>query len=110
MKKSIVILTLSVLLLAGCSHKPARMNQEAYDYGLKAIEIMDKYHAGDLNKDDCDERLDAIYAHLKNIDTEEGIDNLNVRLKIDRFQWELFYPDGDTYEAEDKLKKYLGVG
>lgn len=71
MKKIIALLVVCVLL-AGCGQAdkkiPEDMSEEAYDTGCKMIEVMDKYHVGDISKEDCYDTLNNLCSHVDSLD------------------------------------------
>lgn len=119
-KKSITILLALYLCCsaAACGNKvPDGMSQETYDTGVKALEIMDKYNDADIDAEEANKRLDALYSKLENLeldDTTEGYGlseasyNSNVQIYISSFQYKLF-SEGDTYSAADNLRETLGL-
>ena len=118
--KTFVIAVLSLIMLSinGCSGIPEGMAKDTYDTGLKALEIMDKYNDADITADEADQRLDALYERLDNLELSddpsgkygyglsEEQSNLNVQIIISSFQYDLF-SGGDTYGTADDLREML---
>ncbi len=118
MKKLVLLIVIICsFLLLSCSPKiPSGMAQETYDVGVKALEIMDKYNNADINADEADQRLDALYAKLDALElsdeaeSEYGLSadtyNLHVQISISYFQYQLS-SGGDTYSVADDLRESL---
>ncbi len=73
MKKLIALLLSASMLvcMSACGKEeslPEGMSQELYDTSVKALEIMDKYNNADINADEADDRLQAIYDKIENMD------------------------------------------
>ena len=73
MKKLIALLISASMLvcMSACGKEeslPEGMSQELYDTSVKALEIMDKYNNADINADEADDRLQAIYDKIENMD------------------------------------------
>lgn len=112
---AIFLITLSI---SGCSGIPEGMSEDTYDTGMKALEIMDKYNNADITADEANQRLDALYERLDNLElSDEGSGkygyglseeqlNLNVQITISSFQYDLF-SGGDTYSTADELREML---
>ena len=112
MKKLSVLLLSAILLLTGCgSSIPDGKDQETYDLGIRAIEIIEKYNNAEISSDDCHDRLDKIYDSLDNLELEEDYTSKNLFLKIyiQSYTWNLVKPGGDTYEQEKNIKETLGM-
>lgn len=74
MKKTLTILLTALLLLSGCSSKPANMSDEFYNGGIKALEIIDSYLDFSTSKSSAKSQLSAIkdrFGDLSDIDKHE---------------------------------------
>ena len=76
MKKLIALLISASMLvcMSACGKEeslPEGMSQELYDTSVKALEIMDKYNNADINADEADDRLQAIYDKIENMDLSD---------------------------------------
>ena len=115
-KKIIIAVLLSSMMLtfSACGNSiPEGMSEEVYDYGVKALNVMDKYNDMEISKDDADSRLDAIYDKLDSLDSgDTSVDVLSISSSILTFQAALTIGKNsskDTYEVADELRETLGM-
>ena len=130
LKKSLaVILTISMLgSLSACSNKdeslPEGMSQELYDTAVNALKIMDKYNDMDINAEEAEKRLKALYDKIDNMDLSdepnknefltESDQALSIKAEINSYIYALFCiisdkknEFSDTYTIADELRGKL---
>lgn len=114
MKKIIaaIIIAAAVVLTACGSEIPENMTQSTYDYGCRALEIMEKYNAAEISGEDAKDRLEGI---KKTIDAErENLSDLlessSALLVSNKAQMFIFAigGNGSTYKIEKSLREELG--
>lgn len=115
-KKTIIAVLLSSMMLtfSACGNSiPEGMSEEVYDYGVKALNVMDKYNDMEISKDDAYSRLDAIYDKLDSLDNGDTFVYAgNVQTDILTFKAALTIGKNsskDTYEAADELRETLEI-
>lgn len=128
-KKIIIAVLLSSMMLtfSACGKSiPEGMSEEVYDYGVKALDIMDKYNDMEISVDDADSRLKAIYDKIDNMDlndkpksgevwSEDEQANM-IKSSIVSYNHTLYCikyekdnNSSDIYETADKLRETLGM-
>ena len=105
-----LVIFLFVLTLTGCSSKksiPDGFNADTYEYTVKALKLMEKYNAGEIQKEEVKSRLQAIDEHLDSIQSSEDNWKLTiVKVDIGSFIYKLA-SDGDTYSVTKELEEIL---
>lgn len=89
-KKIIPLLLCGLTLLTACSGKPEGMDEETYDLGKKALDIMEDYCDAEISADETYERLDIVYERLQTLELEEAsmesAKNLAISLDITKLK------------------------
>ena len=90
--------------------KPEDLSQEAYDYGLRAIDVADKYLDGRLTGEEAYDKLDSLEFSLKLLEEEEddttvfliyaSVGNLGSNIHFD-------YTDAEILEERNEIADYL---
>ena len=108
----LTILTMTVVLTACGNSIPKGMTKEVYDYGCKALEIMEKYNAAEISGEDAKDRLESL---KKSLDAEKEkltdvIENGSAFLVSSDVQFFIFAigGNGSTFDVEKSLRKELG--
>jgi hypothetical protein len=109
--RKIMMLMLTVVFIAGCSGKPKDMDQNTYDLGCKALEIMDSCNQMKISKDDAYDQLSEIYDRLESREFDEDqkkqeYQNSNVHDYILVYQIDMS-AGNDLFKSADKLRKVL---
>lgn len=107
--KRLVIL-LFVLSLTGCSNRksiPDGFNSDTYEYSVKALKFMEKYNAGEMQKEEVKSRLKSIDEHLDSFEaTKDNWKLTIVKVDISSFIYKLA-SNGDTYNVAKELEELL---
>lgn len=116
MKKGLVIV--AVLLLAfglvACGESsgsaPKGIQQEVYDLGKQALQVLDKYNSADISADEAKERIRAIQNDLnlvsKSDDTIENLTKSTISAILTNFIGDLSFGRSGS-DAADKLREEL---
>ncbi len=112
-------------LLAGCGgksgEKPENMNQEIYNYGVKAVDAIDSFLEADITAEEAEEKLSSLSKSADSVSSEEVIDS-SVQASLNLLEAQLrgiSYDDlsddvesedlSKLREARDSLKKTLNI-
>ena len=111
MKRTVALFLTLILILSGCGGQkiPSGMAESTYELGERAVKVIDNYNSGVISSDDCYDRLQDICISLDNLNLSDDYTAKNTILMIyiNSFKAELVKVDGDTYEAEKKIKDTL---
>ena len=112
MKKIIgIILVLSAAIIMVACGRPQDMSKETYDYGNRALEIIEKYNKAEISADDAKSRLESIQSYVEGLTFSnelEEIVNGTLTIILDRATFGLQHDTGDMIDVENSLKDYLG--
>lgn len=112
------IVSISMLAtLSACGESlPEGMSQELYDTGVNALKIMDKYNDADINAEEAESRLDALYDKIDGMDLSdepnkdeicsESFQALMIQSDIILYKNALLL-NKDTYTIADELRERL---
>lgn len=116
MKKGLLVfvtIVLTAAMLVACG-KPSYMSKTTYDYGCRALEVMEKYNHMEVSEDEAKKRLNSIEEVLEE-EADELTNNLTyssynllVRSDITDFLIAMQGIYGTTYDEEDSLRELLG--
>lgn len=121
LKKAITfIVSISLLATFSACGKdeslPEGMSQELYDTGVNALKIMDKYNDADINAEEAESRLDALYDKIDGMDLSdepnkdeicsESFQALMIQSDIILYKNALLL-NKDTYTIADELRERL---
>lgn len=101
MKKKIAIFLFTVLIastLVACNSKPDDMDEDTYELGKKAVNVMDEYFDGEISSEEADEQLSTISDRLDDLDSDNSIYNLTnseVVLDISMFSLSMSMSDNE---------------
>lgn len=109
--RNVVIVMVLMACLVGCGGKPSRMDQNSYDLGCKALQIMDDYNKMEIDKDSAYDQLDDIYDRLKarefgESEEDQEFQNGLVTTYILCYQIDMT-SGNDLVKAANKLRKVL---
>lgn len=112
MKKIIVrmlICCMCFILVACGSGKPEGVSDDAYDLGVKAVEVAQQYLDGDIDVRELEEKLNRFTSQISR--TGEGNHNSSLTLKITEIKVAAIIDKSDSkvLEAKNNLKEYLGI-
>ena len=109
--KRIAMIMILAAFLVGCGGKPKRMDQNTYDLGCKALEIMDSYNKMEIDKDSAYDQLGEIYDRLKTREFGENEDDQefqNGLVTADILCYQVAITSGsDLIKKSDNLRKTL---
>ena len=118
-KKIIIAVLLSSMMLtfSACGKSiPECMSEEVYDYGVRALNVMDKYNDMEISADEASDRLDGLRSKLDALANDESTSvsasALSITSDITTFEFALDFGSSstsDTYKAADDLRKKLGI-
>lgn len=110
-KKIIIAVLLSSMMLtfSACGKViPEGMSEELYDYGVKALDIMDKYNDKEISEYDANSELTTLREKIDNLDDDTSAKALEIITSIDTFQVGLRgFTSLNTSDAADDLRKKL---
>ena len=106
-----VTIVMLMAFLIGCGGKPGSMDQNTYDLGCKALQIMDDYNRMEIDKDSAYYQLGEIYDRLKSREfseneTSQEIQNSLIYADILGYQVDMTAGE-DLVKAADNLRKHL---
>lgn len=109
--KTVFIIAIIAACLAACSEKPQGMDDNTYELGIKALEVMDAYNSADITEDEAREKLEGIYDRLngRNFGEDEltqEIQNGAVTASILNYEITMS-SNGDLVESADNLREKL---
>ena len=109
--KSIVALTVLAACLIGCGGKPSKMDDNTYNLGCKALEIMEDYNKMEISNDEAYDQLDEIYNRLSDIEYDEDhfseeLQNGLVKAYVLSYKVDMTSEKG-LFEDTDNLRKTL---
>lgn len=121
LKKSITfIVSISMIAtLSACGESlPEGMSQELYDTGVNALKIMDKYNDADINAEEAESRLDALYDKIDGMDLSDEPNKDEIwseSLQAHMIQSDIIlyknalsgFTSSDTYTIADELRERL---
>ena len=121
LKKAITfIVSISLLATFSACGKdeslPEGMSQELYDTGVNALKIMDKYNDADINAEEAESRLDALYDKIDGMDLSDEPNKDEIwseSLQAHMIQSDIIlYKNAlllnkDTYTIADELRERL---
>ncbi len=123
LKKSLALITAISLLatLTACGKGeslPEGMSQELYDTAVNVLKIMDKYNDADIDSEEAENRLDALYDKIDNMDLSgkpnkdefwsESERALIIKTNILSYEQALSgIGSSDTYTIADELREEL---
>ncbi len=106
-----ILMISAVLTACGGGTKPDGMTQEVYEIGCNALEIMEKYNNAEIDKENAESRISALYTKISNVpELSDVIENANkgfVESSIFLFKMSLDSNDGGTYDQEKSLRELL---
>lgn len=109
--KTVFLVAIMAACLVACSGKPKDMDDNTYNLGVKALEIMDAYNNADMEEDEAYEQLQAIYdrVHGREYSDDEFSQELQnglVETAILSYQITMS-ANGDIVEKADNLREIL---
>lgn len=111
MKRAItVILAVTMLLSLLACGIPAGMDEETYNAGKDALEVMQNYNKGLMSDDAAYKRIDVLYKRLDNLKFNDfDKDQKNTRVLLCLLEFKIaINGKGDTFKCADDLKTMLG--
>lgn len=109
--KKVFLVAIMAACLVACSGKPKGMDDNTYELGVKALQIMDDYNGAELTEDEAYEKLQAIYdrVHGREYSDDEFSQELQnglVETAILSYQITMS-SNGDLVEKADNLREIL---
>lgn len=97
--------------LSACSGKPQGMDDNTYQLGVKALEVMDAYNSAEITEDEAKEKLEGIYdrLHGRNFAEDESTQDIqNSAVAVCVLDYQITMSSkGDLVESADNLRKKL---
>lgn len=106
-----VAIIILMACLVGCGGKPTNMDQNTYDLGCKALQIMESYNKMEINEDSAYNQLGNIYDMLKareyeDSESDQEFQNGLVTTYILCYQVDMT-AGNDLVKAADNLREVL---
>ena len=112
MKKGLFVFAVGIVmvLMVACG-RPQNMTEETYEYGKKALEIIQKYNSADISAEDAKSRLESIVTALDNLEIDDDLAEIKkdtVQIIVDGGVMDLQYGWNKMLDTENSLKEILG--
>lgn len=106
-----VAIIILMACLVGCGGKPTNMDQNTYDLGCKALQIMESYNKMEIDEDSAYNQLGNIYDMLKareyeDSESDQELQNGLVTTYILCYQVDMT-AGNDLVKAADNLREVL---
>ena len=106
-----VAIIILMACLVGCAGKPTNMDQNTYDLGCKALQIMESYNKMEIDEDSAYNQLGNIYDMLKareyeDSESDQELQNGLVTTYILCYQVDMT-AGNDLVKAADNLREVL---
>lgn len=107
---ALIILLLNSLLLSGCGGKPNNISDEHYQYGKKAIEIIDSYLDYENNADEAYQQIESLVSRkdtLPQTEFEDKTHNADFGVEVGVFDADVYLLFLSINPSNEYLQKLI---